>query len=231
MPNAPQIRAARAILNWSQTELAKAVGVSLVTIRKIELDQISPRSSTMVAIHNVLHSAGIEFIDPDGARRRPSDLYVFEGGTGGKDFLEDMLKTAGKCGGEIFIVSPTAAAFAKYCGVSDILKLDALIDLNSTVEIKCLLSNEIEPPFSTPRFQFRTISKNYVDPVPFCTYGQKYAIAVPNGEPFSKLIVVDATKLALLARRHFLSLWDKAPPMIAEKSEATAVEKRSKIES
>jgi len=218
MLTASQIRAARAILNWSQTDLAKATNFSLTTIRKIEMGHISPRNSTMDTLYNVLRSSGIEFMEPDGVRRRPSDLFVFESAWGGTDFMEDMIRTARKSGGDILIVSPTAEAFAKYCNITSILKLDALIDVNNTVEIKCLFSDENYPPFSTPRFQFRTISKNYADPVPFCTYGQKYAIAVPNGEPFSKLIVVEATKLALSARRHFLSLWEKATPMMSDKT-------------
>lgn len=218
MISASQIRAARAILNWSQGKLAKASGFSLATIRKIELGYISPRNSTTEAIYNVLYAAGIEFIDPDGARRRPSEMLIFEGANGGHDFLEDMRQEACRSGGEIFIVTPSTEAFAKFCGLKDIVKLDCLIDANNTVEIKCLLIDGDEPPLSTPRFQFRTISKNYVDPVPFCTYGQKYAIAVPNGEPFNKLIVIKAAKMAASARRHFLSIWDKATAMSASKS-------------
>ncbi len=208
--NAPQIRAARAILNWSQGDLARVAEISLATIRKIEVNAIVPRTTTMEVIYSALSSAGIEFIEPDGVRRRPSDLYVFEGKNGGKDFFEDLRHSSRKCGGEIFIVSPTTQAFAKYCGLSNILDLDSLIDINNTVDIRCLLTATVDVPFSTPRFQFRTISQNFVNPVPFCAYGQKYAIAVPNGEPFSKLIVVEATKMAAIARQHFLSLWDKA---------------------
>lgn len=210
MIKATQTRAARAILNWSQSDLARAADISLATIRKIEIEAISPRDTTVDAIRNALCAAGIEFIDPEGVRRRPSDLYVFEGKSGGKDFFEDLRHCANKSGGEIYIVSPTTAAFAKYCGLLDILKLDLLIDQNNTVEIFCLLTDSTEVPISTPRFQFRTISKNFVNPVPFCSYGNKYALAVPNGEPFSKLIVVDSMNMAKIAKQHFLSLWDKA---------------------
>lgn len=216
MINAPQIRAARAVLNWSQSDLARMAEISLTTIRNIEVKAIAPRMTTMGMIYNALSAAGIEFIEPDGVRRRPSDLYIFEGRNGGKDFFEDLRHSTRKSGGDVFIVTPTAEDFARYCGLSSILELDALADLNNTVEIRCLLTAATEMPLSTPRFQFRSISKNFVDPVPFCAYGQKYAIAVPNGEPFSKLIVVEALKMAAIARQHFLSLWDKAAPAVAQ---------------
>lgn len=214
MLNAPQIRAARAILNWSQTTLAQASGISLATIRKIETEAISPRNTTMDALFKALSHMGIEFVEPDGARRRPSGLFVFEGKNGGREFFKDLKQSASKAGGEIFIVTPTPGAFAKYCGLDDILQLDSLIDVNNTVEIRCLLTHAQEVPFSTPRFSFRTISRNFVNPVPFCTYGLKYALAMPETDPYSKVIVLESTKMAHLGREHFLSLWDKAMPSI-----------------
>lgn len=220
--NATQIRAARAVLSWSQSELAIASKLSIATIRKIELGLISPRYSTMDAIYDALHTSGIEFIKPDGVRRRPTDINVFEGKVGGCNFFHDLQHTAQRSGGEIFIVTPTTKTFARYCGLDNILALEKMIDANNTVEIKCLVSDEVEIPLSTPRFQFRSLSKNFVEPMPFCSYGSKYAIAVPNGEPFNKLIVVEASKMAITARRHFISLWDKATPAIAAKAHGNA---------
>lgn len=221
--SARQIKAARSLLDWSQRDLAKATGISVATIRRLETGYISPRNATTSLIKQALESAGIEFLDSDGLRRRMSGLSIFEGAHGGKDFFEDMKQTVRTCGSDVLIVSPTATSFAKYCGVSRIQDLDCLIDLNSTALIKCLLTDEEEPPFSTPRFQFRVMSKSFMDPVPFCSYGEKYGIAAPNGEPFSKLILVDSLKMAVSARRHFSSLWDKATQTMA------SVDKQSKL--
>lgn len=210
MLTSSQIRAARAILDWSQQELANAAGLSLATVRKTELGYISPRGATSKAIHSVLYSAGIEFIDPDGARRRPSDMLVFEGIVGGRSFFENLRETANKYGGDFCIVTPSADAFAKFCGIKNIFGLEAIIASNDTADIKCLLIDGDEPPLSTSRFQFRTISQNYANPVPFCTYGQTYAIAIPDGGPFNKLITIESAKMAAAARGHFFSLWEKA---------------------
>lgn len=210
MLTASQIRAARAILNWSQSDLAAKAGISLATIRKIELDDVSPRNTTIELIASALENAGIEFMEPDGARRKPSGIIIFEGKPGGRDFMEDIRQTVIKNGGDLFIVTPIAEAFAKYCGLSDILEIDALLNLNDTTIIKCLITEGGDSLLSTPRLQFRVISKNYVDPVPFCVYGSKYAVVVPNGEPFGKLVIIESPKMACLARNHFVSLWDKA---------------------
>lgn len=55
-----QIRAARAIINAKQSELAKAAGISLATLNNIERGVGDPRTSTLDAIERALRRAGVE---------------------------------------------------------------------------------------------------------------------------------------------------------------------------
>mgnify|MGYP001768370662 FL=1 len=59
-----QIRAARAALGWSATDLAEQVGISMKTIARLEqVDGVPPgRATTLADIQKCLESAGIEFI-------------------------------------------------------------------------------------------------------------------------------------------------------------------------
>ncbi len=75
-----QIRAARAAVGWTGSDLAQAAQVSLRTITKMEVSPIMPdmRYSTLMRIKTSLEAQGIEFITtPDGSpgiviRGRPS---------------------------------------------------------------------------------------------------------------------------------------------------------------
>lgn len=58
-----QIRAARAMLNVKQKELAAVAGVSLATLNNIERGVADPRSSTLAAIERALSAAGIHASD------------------------------------------------------------------------------------------------------------------------------------------------------------------------
>ena len=63
-----QIRAARALVRWSATDLASESGIGISTIKRLEVMSGVPtiNISTMVAIQAALESAGIEFIgSPD----------------------------------------------------------------------------------------------------------------------------------------------------------------------
>jgi transcriptional regulator with XRE-family HTH domain len=61
-----QCRAARALLDWSQQQLATAAHVGVVTVRQFEGSGAQPRPATMEVICRALVAAGIEFIPENG---------------------------------------------------------------------------------------------------------------------------------------------------------------------
>jgi transcriptional regulator with XRE-family HTH domain len=64
-----QIRAARALLGWRQQDLSEAAGVGTATIQRIEksTSTITGYVSTLLRIQAAFESAGVLFIDDDGA--------------------------------------------------------------------------------------------------------------------------------------------------------------------
>jgi transcriptional regulator with XRE-family HTH domain len=74
-----QIKAARALLAWSQEQLAIAAGVSVPTIKRLEAQDgpLGGRSDTGSKIRSAVQAAGIDFIDENGGgpgvrlRKRP----------------------------------------------------------------------------------------------------------------------------------------------------------------
>jgi predicted transcriptional regulator len=63
MITAGQIRAARALIGWTQTDLAKASGVSEISIKNIERGATDPRSSTLGALQQAFDKAGVMFLE------------------------------------------------------------------------------------------------------------------------------------------------------------------------
>jgi predicted transcriptional regulator len=60
-----QLKAARALVGWEQTDLAKKAGVAISTVRRMESFQgeIGARTSTLSLVKRALERAGIEFLD------------------------------------------------------------------------------------------------------------------------------------------------------------------------
>jgi transcriptional regulator with XRE-family HTH domain len=62
-----QIKAARALLEWSQEDLASASGVSIPTVRRLEArgGELGGRDETASKIRASLEAAGVEFTNGD----------------------------------------------------------------------------------------------------------------------------------------------------------------------
>lgn len=63
-----QAKAARALLAWSQEDLARASGVSVPTVKRLEADDgpIGGRANTGAKLEAALEAAGVEFIPENG---------------------------------------------------------------------------------------------------------------------------------------------------------------------
>ena len=63
MLSSSQIRAARALLGWSGTDLADRSGVGITTLRRYELQKGIPSANTnvLLTLKDTLEQAGIEF--------------------------------------------------------------------------------------------------------------------------------------------------------------------------
>jgi len=65
MITARQIRAARALLGWSQQELADKAIVSTNAVNRLERGLVDSRTSTLAAVQKALIRGGVEFISAD----------------------------------------------------------------------------------------------------------------------------------------------------------------------
>jgi transcriptional regulator with XRE-family HTH domain len=69
-----QIRAARGLLNWTQAQLARAVGLSQVAVKNLERGRTDPRASTLTAIQEAFDRADVVFLDPGDIRNGGSGV-------------------------------------------------------------------------------------------------------------------------------------------------------------
>src|SRR5262245_65938089 len=63
--SAAKVRAARAVLGWSQTKLGKRVGLTQRSVYLLERGAVQVRKSTAAALETEFHGLGISFTDLD----------------------------------------------------------------------------------------------------------------------------------------------------------------------
>jgi transcriptional regulator with XRE-family HTH domain len=67
MTKTNQVRAARGLIGWSQTQLAEAAGLSLPTVKRFETDNgVKVSDDAIAKMRAALEVAGVEFIAENG---------------------------------------------------------------------------------------------------------------------------------------------------------------------
>ncbi len=203
--NARQIRAGRALLDWSQDELAERSGLSIATIRKIEAGNISPRGKTNDDICCAFEDAGLEFIEHGGVRHRPEDIKIYQGHEGAKAFFDDVYRIAESKGGDIVVACPSDDKyFIEPLGDYLDFHVTRMQSLTNNVQVKCILTEDKNTLPAASYCEYRWISKHYVDSVPFYVYGDKYAIIIPTLTPHQKSLFSSRASSPMLSANNFI---------------------------
>lgn len=104
MITADQIRAARALANWSQGELSKRTGLSTPAIGNIEIEKHKPSLETQTKIIQAFSEADIEFID-EGVRRMQDKVKILEGDDAFLRLLDDIFYSVSNSDNKEVLVS------------------------------------------------------------------------------------------------------------------------------
>lgn len=94
MIEAKQIRAARALLEWSQQDLAKAAGLATSSVKNIENDSTAHRRASIQLIENTFDDVGIEFTTGSGVRLRNDILALHAGRNATATLLDTLYQSA-----------------------------------------------------------------------------------------------------------------------------------------
>ena len=101
-----QIKAARALLGWTQIDLANATRLHQNAINKIEMGRTSPRQRTLETIRRALEQGGIRFNGDFGVELKRESLQItkFEGHNFIHQINQDVLQTVRETHDEVLDV-------------------------------------------------------------------------------------------------------------------------------
>ncbi len=204
-----QIRAARALLDWGQGDLAKSCGISLTAINNIDRGRTVPRMETLRKIRKVLEREGIEFISGDGVRMRENvfNVVTFEGAEAFPRFLNDILDTLKREGGEALHILESEEYFIKNYREIGFRYYQEFVKHHLREKILMSEGSMIKyGPVSTS--QYRWVSKEFAAQVLSSVYGNKYTIYLPH-----KIVTIENHEIAETYRRRFYESWKKARNM------------------
>jgi len=207
-----QIKAARALLEWTQEELANHAGLHVDQVRRFEVGK-SQTLEVLQGIHKAFAAQSLEFI-PDGVRKRKYEIRVLHGQKGFWDFFDDVYETMKAHGGDILVHNVDESLFLKWVGEEfwprhrD--RMSKLGNFDQKIII-CEGDDNFIADFSTT--QYRWADRKEFSPNPFYLYGQKLAMVTFEKDDIS-IFIIDQPKITESYRMLFMGAWDRAkvPP-------------------
>ncbi len=206
-----QCRMARALLNWSQPELADLCNLSVMTISKFEKEGVdySPEAKTLEKIVENFKKAGLEFTSGDGVKRKENSIRVYEGKKGFWDFYDDIYETAKAVGGEFCVNNVSEKVFESWLQEKAEPYKKNMASLPNPIHMKIIVEEGDDFFTATKYAEYRWAQKEKFSNASFYVYGDKLAILL--FEPDNVFVyVIDEKRVADEYRRQFDTLWEQA---------------------
>lgn len=205
-----QIRAARALIDWSQSDLGRESGLSQAAIANIETAKHRPNEGTMDGILRAFDRVGIEFID-GGVRLRPSGMEIIEGADFAarmpQIYLETLLRTGAQ---EVLINGVDFGVVDAPTRVAVERNIDSLIAAGKRQRIlvrEGTRASDVVGPAEWHRAIPETL---FSASAPSFVYHHCFAIMLFDKQ---QVVILHNANLADYQRRQFDHLWESAQPL------------------
>lgn len=206
-----QMRGARGILNWSQSDLAEKTGISATSIGSIENGNSQPRESTLGIIQKAFELSGIEFLGRDGVRVRTGEIQTYNGRSGFIEFFDFVYDSLSKePPRDVLVSNVQESIFLEWARDTAVEHMDRMKEITEKKRIRYkVLLQYGDMDFVANRYaEYKWMKKEYFTLVPFYMFGQHTAIMLFDPEP--NILVVSYPLMTEAFRTQFFAMWEGA---------------------
>lgn len=200
-----QIRAARALLDWSQPDLARAAGLATSSIKNVESESGTARKETLHAILDAFERNGVEFLPLSGVRIKHQMVSVYDDRQATAELLDDIFQHAQTAPErEVLILGLDEAYSLETDGRA---LIEAHIERLTRAGIReRILVCEGDTRYLNAPEAYRWLPRDYFTRnAPIYVYGDR--VAVHSGSLRRRAVILEHRPLAQHLRRHFELLW------------------------
>jgi transcriptional regulator with XRE-family HTH domain len=209
-----QLRAARALLNWSRADLSKLSGVSEPTLHRFENGANEPETRTANKLFEVFDKHGVEFSDHQGVRFKPNNIDVYDGKERFNEFYDFLFEHLNQFGGDVCVSVYNETLFQYFRPDPEIhrRRMKKLFDQGKiTFRILTTLSTFNSSGYAA----YRWLPKQPASPVGFYAFGDCLALVSFADTNAPHIVVIRSAPLAEGYRQSFDIGWklgQKPPP-------------------
>lgn len=201
-----QIRAARALLNWSQADLARAAGMATSSVKNIESESSSARKETLAQIFDAFDYNGIEFLAGSGVRLKNRIVDIHDGKRATAALLDSIYAHAQTSADREVCIIGLDETFSEETDGAQLLS-DHIARLTSAGVRERILVCDGDTRFLNAPECYRWLPRQYFTrQSPIYIYGDR--IAIHSGSLRRRTVIIEAKPLAQHMRMMFAVLWE-----------------------
>ncbi len=217
MPTIEQIRAARALLGWSQSDLADHAGLSQTGIARIENGTNQPNSQTLNKIETAFDKADVEFLGHTGVRKRVGEIKTLRGPEGLRELLNDIYNVGKAKGGEFCLHNARPGNWIKVLGKEWFtMHSERMAKLHETLSFKITAEEGNKNLISSKFAEYRWFPKELFDEHSIYAYADKLAFVSFNDEDEVIIRVLENRAFAQGFRVLFNIAWERVAMKIVK---------------
>lgn len=211
-----QIRAARALMNWSQSDLGEKAGLWGPTIANIESGKTAPNKATLEKISNVFTDHGVEFLDGEGVKKKTDAVLTLSGESDFGRFYDLVYDAAKTACGQIFISNIDERAFDKLV-TSEFGRFHhhRMEQIRRKIDFRTLVKEGDDYLPAEGYSKYKWLDADKFADTPFYVFGDYLGIIIMLDKPM--IVLIKNKKAADLYREKFLIQWDSAKKPILPK--------------
>jgi len=209
-----QISAARGLLQWSQADLARKVGLTPQTIRNLEAEARQPQEQTISLIANAFEKYGVEFTPDEGVRIKQNNYRVYSGKAEYRQLLDHIYATL-KDGGRVRQFNFGDSRYLTYA--------DEFLDehLKRMSQIKGLdakvLATEDEKNFAASYCEYRPLASHFRTIAPYYLYDDYVVLSLTDTVNKKEFLSIHSKLMAERYTAEFDTFWKLGSPAKKDK--------------
>lgn len=205
MMSSAQVRAARGLLNWTQSELANRCSLTKATIANIENEKHHLTSKTANKIHQAFKNAKVEFLVNDGIRSKFDIIKTLDGREGFIYLLNDIYDSVKDAGGCVKISGIEKKSLAKMLDKEYFEMHENRMQKVKNLSCKILISDRDDDVDHQNYKEYKQIPSEYFFPLPIYVYDRKVAFVI--FDPL-RVLLIENFHLFLVNSNQFDMIWD-----------------------
>lgn len=214
----PQIEAAMALAGITREAMCKDAAIAKKTLNDTLNGKTAYREDTIKKIRSILETRGVEFLPGEGIRRKSAAVDILTGSEGLQQFFNEVYEYASKHGGTIMMFGIDETTFIKTISnefSQDYLKrMTEVSRKRGDLEVLSIVCEGDTNFCASDYNEYRWISKDVFQAVPFYIYGETLAIMDFETAPGPTIMLLKSRAITNAYRKQFQAFWKMAyaPP-------------------